>query len=112
MGARFRALMNAPEPLVCPGAYDVLSARLVEVRGFKSMFIGSSAVNQALLALPDQAVVTVSEIIDYYSLTDLDRGDLKFTTDFRDIYYELLSRTVGTDPTPSVGTGRTALGFL
>ena len=46
------------------------------------------------------------------SLTDLDRGDLKFTTDFRDIYYELLSRTVGTDPTPSVGTGRIGLGFL
>jgi uncharacterized protein (DUF1501 family) len=46
------------------------------------------------------------------SLTDLDNGDLKPTTDFRDIYYELLSRTVGTDPTPSVGTGRKALGFL
>jgi uncharacterized protein (DUF1501 family) len=46
------------------------------------------------------------------SLTNLDHGDLKFTTDFRDIYYELLTRTVGTDPTPSVGTGRTSLGFL
>ncbi len=46
------------------------------------------------------------------SLTDLDNGDLKFTTDFRDVYYELLTRTVGTDPTPSVGAGRTALGFL
>jgi uncharacterized protein (DUF1501 family) len=46
------------------------------------------------------------------SLTDLDNGDLKPTTDFRDVYYELLSRTVGTDPTPSVGTGRKALGFL
>jgi uncharacterized protein (DUF1501 family) len=46
------------------------------------------------------------------SLTDLDNGDLKPTTDFRDIYYELLSRTVGTDPTPSVGAGRKALGFL
>ncbi len=46
------------------------------------------------------------------SLTDLDHGDLKFTTDFRDVYYELLWRTVGTDPTPSVGPGRTALGFL
>jgi 2-methylisocitrate lyase-like PEP mutase family enzyme len=32
------------------------------------MFIGSSAPNTALLALPDQAVVTVSEIIDYDSL--------------------------------------------
>lgn len=46
------------------------------------------------------------------SLTNLDNGDLKFTTDFRDIYYELLSRTVGADPTPSVGTGRKSLGFL
>jgi uncharacterized protein (DUF1501 family) len=46
------------------------------------------------------------------SLTNLDHGDLKFTTDFRDIYYELLSRTVGSDPTPSVGSGRTSLGFL
>jgi uncharacterized protein (DUF1501 family) len=46
------------------------------------------------------------------SLTNLDNGDLKYTTDFRDIYYELLTRTVGTDPTPSVGAGRTSLGFL
>jgi uncharacterized protein (DUF1501 family) len=46
------------------------------------------------------------------SLTDLDHGDLKYTSDFRDIYYELLSRTVGTDPEPAVGTGRNSLGFL
>jgi uncharacterized protein (DUF1501 family) len=46
------------------------------------------------------------------SLTDLDNGDLKPTTDFRDIYYELLSHTLKTDPTPSVGTGRRSLGFL
>jgi uncharacterized protein (DUF1501 family) len=46
------------------------------------------------------------------SLTDLDNGDLKGTTDFRDIYHELMSRVVGTDPAPSVGPGRTDLGFL
>jgi uncharacterized protein (DUF1501 family) len=46
------------------------------------------------------------------SLTDLDNGDLKASTDFRDIYHELLTRTVGADPTPSVGSGRTSLGFL
>lgn len=49
---------------------------------------------------------------DEPSLTDLDHGDLKATTDFRDIYHELLARTLRTDPTPSVGTGRTSLGFL
>ncbi len=46
------------------------------------------------------------------SLTNLDNGDLKFTTDFRDVYHELLAQTVGTDPAPSVGSGRTSLGFL
>src|SRR3989441_13306974 len=68
MGARFRALLNGPEPLICPGAYDVLTARLIEVHGFKGVFVGSSAINQELLALPDQAIVTVSEIIDYNSV--------------------------------------------
>src|ERR1700730_15704608 len=46
------------------------------------------------------------------SLTDLDHGDLKPTTDFRDVYYELLAKTLQTDPTPSVGTGRRSLGFI
>lgn len=46
------------------------------------------------------------------SLTDLDNGDLKYTTDFRDIYAELLAGTLRTDPAPSVGTGRKSLGFL
>lgn len=49
---------------------------------------------------------------DEPSLTDLDHGDLKPTTDFRDVYFELLAQTLQTDPTPSVGTGRRALGFL
>ena len=65
MGARFRALLNGPEPLICPGAYDVLTARLIEAHGFKGAFVGSSVVNQALVGAPDQALVTVSEIIDY-----------------------------------------------
>jgi uncharacterized protein (DUF1501 family) len=46
------------------------------------------------------------------SLTDLDEGDLKCTTDFRDVYYELMSTTLGSDPTPSVGPGRREIGFL
>src|SRR5438477_10771177 len=68
MGARFRALMNGPEPLICANAYDVLTARLIEVHGFKGVFVGSSATNLELLALPDQAIVTVSEIIEYDSV--------------------------------------------
>src|SRR4051812_3990015 len=65
MGARFRALMAGPDPLICANAYDTMSARLIEVHGFKGVFLGSSAANQELVALPDQAVVTVSELVNY-----------------------------------------------
>jgi 2-methylisocitrate lyase-like PEP mutase family enzyme len=67
MGARFRALMNGPEPSICPNGGDTLTARLIEAHGFQGVFVGSSVVNQALVGLPDQAIVTVGEIIDYDS---------------------------------------------
>src|ERR1700674_1814108 len=68
MGARFRELLLGTEPFPCPSAYDVPSARLVEMHGFKAIFLGSSSVNLGLLGLPDQAVVTVSEIIEWDGL--------------------------------------------
>jgi uncharacterized protein (DUF1501 family) len=46
------------------------------------------------------------------SLTDLDDGDLKGGVDFRDVYHELLTKTVGADPEPVVGSGRNDIGFL
>ncbi|MBJ7336295.1 DUF1501 domain-containing protein [Mycolicibacterium sp.] len=46
------------------------------------------------------------------SLTDLTDGDLKTTTDFRDVYSELLAGTLRTDPGPAVGTSRHHMGFL
>jgi 2-methylisocitrate lyase-like PEP mutase family enzyme len=65
MGARFRELMNGPEPLICANAFDLMTARLIQLHGFRGVFVGSSATNQELLALPDQAIVTVGEIIEY-----------------------------------------------
>ena len=65
MGARFRELMNGPEPLICSNAYDLLTARLGEVHGYKGVFVGSSGANQELVSVPDQALVSVSELIDY-----------------------------------------------
>lgn len=46
------------------------------------------------------------------SLTDLDGDDLKASTDFRDVYYEVLTRTLKTDPEPVIGKGRRSIGFL
>lgn len=46
------------------------------------------------------------------SLTDLDDGDLKAGTDFRDVYATLLTRVLGSDPEPVLGAGRRELPLL
>jgi uncharacterized protein (DUF1501 family) len=46
------------------------------------------------------------------SLTDLDDGDLKPTTDFRDVYATMLADVLGSDPTPVLGPGRSTLPLL
>lgn len=49
---------------------------------------------------------------DQPSLTDLDQGDLKTTTDFRDVYGELLERVLGADPQRVLGARTRPVGFL
>ncbi|MDG4807674.1 DUF1501 domain-containing protein [Micromonospora sp. WMMD1120] len=46
------------------------------------------------------------------SLTDLDDGDLKYTTDFRDVYATLLERVLDTDPGPVLADWRGRLDGL
>ncbi|MAS07630.1 MAG: hypothetical protein CL534_23460 [Ahrensia sp.] len=46
------------------------------------------------------------------SLTDLVDGDLKVTTDFRDVYHEILTHVLAADPEPIIGKGRKELGML
>lgn len=46
------------------------------------------------------------------SLTDLADDDLKVTTDFRDVYHEVLLRGLHTDPEAVLGAGRKPIGFL
>ncbi len=49
---------------------------------------------------------------DQPSLTDLDDGDLRTTTDFRAVYGELLATVLGTDPARVLDTHPAPLGFL
>jgi uncharacterized protein (DUF1501 family) len=49
---------------------------------------------------------------DQPSLTDLNNGDLKTTTDFRAIYAELAAKTLNTDPTRILDTNPTHLGLI
>ena len=46
------------------------------------------------------------------SLTDLDDGNLKFTTDFRSVYASVLGPVLGVDPKLALGSDFANLGFL
>jgi uncharacterized protein (DUF1501 family) len=49
---------------------------------------------------------------DEPSMTDLDQGDLKFTTDFRSVYATMLGQVIGVDPKQALGKAFTPLPFL
>ena len=49
---------------------------------------------------------------DHPSLTDLDHGDLKFSTDFRSVYATVIERWLGRDPAPVLGGAYPSIAFV
>jgi 2-methylisocitrate lyase-like PEP mutase family enzyme len=66
-GARFARLIERGEPLMAPGAFDIMSARLIEVLGFEAAVVGGSAVSANAYGIPDHGLVTVTELIEFSS---------------------------------------------
>ena len=65
-GARgLRELLARPGIVVAPGAYDAVSARLVERAGFEAVYVGSYATAAARLGLPDAGLVSLREMADH-----------------------------------------------
>jgi methylisocitrate lyase len=61
-GQRLRELLTAPEILVVPGAYDAISARLVQANGFDAVYVTGGGTTNAHLGLPDIGVTTLTEM--------------------------------------------------
>jgi carboxyvinyl-carboxyphosphonate phosphorylmutase len=62
--ARLRELMSGPAPVPAPGAYDALSARLVEAAGFPAVYMTGFGVSASLLGRPDVGLATMTEMVD------------------------------------------------
>src|SRR5438132_9888335 len=60
----WRDLLAGPEPVVAPGAYDALSARLIEQAGFPAVYMTGFGTAASLLGRPDIGLVSGSEMID------------------------------------------------
>jgi len=80
----WRDLMNLDRPFVLPGAYDALSAKLIEQAGFDGFVIGGFPLVGARYGLPDIGLVGLGEMaegmrdivsaVDIPALIDGDHG--------------------------------------
>lgn len=62
--ARLRRLLSAGEPVLAPGAYDALSARLVEGAGFPAVYLTGFGTAASYLGRPDVGLLSMSEMAD------------------------------------------------
>lgn len=57
-----RERLSTKKILLAPGAYDALTARLVEAAGFEAVYMSGAGVSYSLLAQPDIGLVTQTEM--------------------------------------------------
>ena len=58
-----RRLLDGPDPIVVPCAYDCVSARIVEMAGLPCVMHGGFNTAASLLGMPDVGVITMAEMI-------------------------------------------------
>ncbi|GAB89157.1 isocitrate lyase/PEP mutase family protein [Gordonia rhizosphera] len=62
--SRLRAALEGGRPVVAPGAYDSLTARLAESAGFEAVYMTGFGTAASLLGRPDVGLITASEMTD------------------------------------------------
>jgi carboxyvinyl-carboxyphosphonate phosphorylmutase len=61
---RLRQALAAGRPVLAPGAYDALSARLIEQAGFDMVYMTGFGTAASLLGRPDVGLLTQTEMVD------------------------------------------------
>jgi methylisocitrate lyase len=59
---RLRELLSRGKILVVPGAYDALTARMIEKVGFDAVYMTGGGTVNSLTALPDNGLITLTEM--------------------------------------------------
>ena len=62
--ARLRTLLDDSAPVVAPGAFNALFAKLIEGAGFPAAYLSGAGVANSLLGQPDLGIFTQTEIAD------------------------------------------------
>lgn len=61
---RLRKLLEGPRILLAPGAYDALSAKLIQQAGFEAVYMTGAGVTISLLGESDVGLTTMTEMVD------------------------------------------------
>ncbi|MDH3296349.1 MAG: isocitrate lyase/PEP mutase family protein [Acidimicrobiia bacterium] len=61
--ARLRGLLDDTPPVVAPGAFNALFARLIEEQGFPAVYLSGAGVANSVLGRPDLGMVTQTEMV-------------------------------------------------
>ena len=59
---RLRALLKEPAPLILPGCFNAMSARILEHAGFSALYMSGYGTSLNLLGLPDAGLITLTEM--------------------------------------------------
>ena len=65
---KFKQLISSPGYVIAPGAYDTLTARLVQVAGFPAVYLTGGGYSRAN-GYPDIGLLTMSEILPWIART-------------------------------------------
>lgn len=60
---RLRSLLAGDEPVVAPGVYDSLTARLAGLAGFPATIVTGAGVSASVLGTPDVGLMTMPEVL-------------------------------------------------
>jgi 2,3-dimethylmalate lyase len=61
---RLGEFVRGGEPILAPGAYDALSARMIEQAGFPAVYMTGFGTSASLLGRPDVGLLTMSQMVD------------------------------------------------
>lgn len=62
-GARLQRLLAADAPVVAPGTFNALFARLIVEAGFPAVYLSGAGVANTLLGRPDLGIVTMNDMV-------------------------------------------------
>ena len=60
---RLRNMLNEPGIIVAPGAYDCLTAKIIEREGFPAVYMTGAGTSVSRLGMPDLGLASVSEMV-------------------------------------------------